>query len=193
VNLQIVCAGTGGRGVLLFSTILIEAAISAGYHAIASDEYGMSQRGGSVVSLIKIGNFKSPLIGKGNADILFLFKETEFYRGLGFLKKNGLAIVNTEKNSLPEEINSIFLKKNITYMNVNADSIAANKNMVQASNMALLGFFSYLDIKPFNVYNIKNIIRKKIKQEFLEKNQEIFDSGYEVAQNKNICFKQLGF
>jgi Pyruvate/2-oxoacid:ferredoxin oxidoreductase gamma subunit len=78
-------------------------------------------------------------------------------------------------------------------MNVNADSIAANKNMVQASNMALLGFFSYLDIKPFNVYNIKNIIRKKIKQEFLEKNQEIFDSGYEVAQNKNICFKQLGF
>ncbi len=53
MKLEIVCAGIGGRGVLLASTILMETAIEAGYKAIASDEYGMSQRGGSVVSLIK--------------------------------------------------------------------------------------------------------------------------------------------
>ncbi len=64
MNLQIVCAGIGGRGVLLASTILIETAINEGLKAMASDEYGMSQRGGSVVSLVKVGNFASPLRGK---------------------------------------------------------------------------------------------------------------------------------
>ena len=47
MKLELVCAGIGGRGVLLASTILMETAIQAGYKAIASDEYGMSQRGGS--------------------------------------------------------------------------------------------------------------------------------------------------
>ncbi|MBP1749791.1 MAG: iorB-2, partial [Deltaproteobacteria bacterium] len=56
MKLEIVCSGIGGRGVLLASTILIEAAIKSGLKAMASDEYGMSQRGGSVVSLVKIGD-----------------------------------------------------------------------------------------------------------------------------------------
>ena len=89
MNLEIVCAGIGGRGVLLASTILIETAIKADLNAMASDEYGMSQRGGSVVSLVKIGDFMSPLIGAEDADILLAFEESEFYSNLRFLKKGG--------------------------------------------------------------------------------------------------------
>jgi Pyruvate/2-oxoacid:ferredoxin oxidoreductase gamma subunit len=48
MKLQMVCAEIGGRGFLLASTILIETAVEAGLKAMASDEYGMSQRGGSV-------------------------------------------------------------------------------------------------------------------------------------------------
>jgi len=76
MRLEIVCAGIGGRGVLLASTILIEVAAEAGYRAVASDEYGMSQRGGSVVSLVKVGDFESPLIGREKADILLSFEES---------------------------------------------------------------------------------------------------------------------
>ena len=60
---------------LLASTIIIETAIKVGLHAMASDEYGMSQRGGSVLSLVKIGDFRSPLMGSENADILLAFEE----------------------------------------------------------------------------------------------------------------------
>jgi indolepyruvate ferredoxin oxidoreductase, beta subunit len=186
VKLEIVCAGIGGRGVLLASTILIEAAISAGHHALASDEYGMSQRGGSVVSLVKIGDFKSPLIGKENADILLAFEESEFYRNLSFLKKGGLTIVNTRKNTLPAEIDNMLSKRNIKCLLVNADGIAAEQNMLQASNMALLGFFSYLAVEPYDAQSIRETIRKRTKGKFLEKNLEIFDLGYTIAKDRNI-------
>ncbi|MCX5811223.1 MAG: indolepyruvate oxidoreductase subunit beta [Proteobacteria bacterium] len=186
MKLEIVCAGIGGRGVLLASTILIEAAISAGHHALVSDEYGMSQRGGSVVSLVKIGNFKSPLIGKENADILISFEESEFYRNLGFLKKGGLAIVNTRKDILPAEVDNMLSKRNITCLLVNADGAAAEQNMLQASNMALLGFFSYLAVEPYNVESIRETIRERTKGKFLEKNLEVFDLGYTIAKDRNI-------
>jgi len=58
---EIICAGIGGRGVLLASTILIEAAIESGMRAMASDEYGMSQRGGSVVSLVRLAIMRALL------------------------------------------------------------------------------------------------------------------------------------
>jgi indolepyruvate ferredoxin oxidoreductase, beta subunit len=186
VKLEIVCAGIGGRGVLLASTILIDAAISAGHHALASDEYGMSQRGGSVVSLVKIGDFKSPLIGKENADIILSFEESEFYRNVGFLKKGGMAIINTGKDILHADVDSMLLKRNITCFPVNADDIAAKMNMLQASNMAILGFFSYLAVEPYNAKNIKETIGKRTKGRFLEKNLEIFDIGYAIAQDRNI-------
>jgi len=186
VKLEIVCAGIGGRGVLLASTILIETAISAGYHALASDEYGMSQRGGSVVSLIKIGDSKSPLIGKENADILLSFEESEFYRNVSFLKKGGLAIVNTEKDILPAEVDAMLSKRNISCLLVNADNIAVEKSTLQASNMAILGFFSYLAVEPYDVQNVRETIRKRTKGKFLAKNMEVFDIGYATAKDRNI-------
>lgn len=186
MKLEIVCAGVGGRGVLLASTILIETAISNGHHALAADEYGMSQRGGSVVSLVKIGDFKSPLIGKENADILLAFEESEFYRNLGFLKKGGLAIVNTREDVLPAEIDNMLSTRNISYLPVKADNVAAEKNMLQASNMALLGFFSYLAVEPYNAQTIRQTIRERTRGKFLEKNLEVFDLGYAIAQDGNI-------
>ncbi len=186
MKLEIVCAGIGGRGVLLASTILIETAISTGHHALASDEYGMSQRGGSVVSLVKIGDFKSPLIGKENADILLAFEESEFYRNLGFLKKGGLAIVNTRKDIIPPEIDNMLSARNISYLPVKADNAAAEKNMLQASNMALLGFFAYLAVEPYNAQNIRQTIRERTKGKFLEKNMEVFELGHAIAQDRNI-------
>src|SRR5512136_130215 len=115
MKLEIVCAGIGGRGVLLASTILMETAIQAGLKAIASDEYGMSQRGGSVISLVKVGDFASPLIGRENADVLLAFEESEFYKTLFFLKNGGTAVINTEKKSLPEPVKTLLIKRNIRH------------------------------------------------------------------------------
>jgi indolepyruvate ferredoxin oxidoreductase beta subunit len=181
MKLEIVCTGVGGRGVLLASTILIETAIRAGLEAMASDEYGMSQRGGSVVSLIKIGDCKSPLIGRENADILLSFEESEFYRNLIFLKRGGTAIINTRKNALPAGLQRLLAERNTKHFLVDADGIAMEKHMVQASNMVLLGFFSCLSVGPYNFQDIRDTIRKKTKEIFVEKNIELFDAGYQCG------------
>ncbi len=186
MNYQIVCAGIGGRGVLLASTILIETAIRSGYHALASDEYGMSQRGGSVTSLIKIGDFKSPLIGRESADILLAFEESEFFRNLVFLKKGGCAVVNSRKDSLPLAVQHLITERNVGYYRIDADGIAMEKHTVQASNMALLGFFSHLSVGPYTFENIRNTIMEKTKGKFVEKNLEVFDAGYHRAKNGSI-------
>lgn len=187
LKLEIVCAGVGGRGVLLASTILIETAVGAGYHATASDEYGMSQRGGSVVSLVKIGTSQSPLIGRENADILIAFEESEFYRNLVFLRKGGMAIVNTSKDMLPDNITTLLAERNSKSFLIGADDIAKEKGMMQASNMAILGFFSYLRIGPYTFEAILDTLRERTKGKFLEKNVDVFQTGYNRAKDKGIA------
>ena len=182
MNYQIVCAGIGGRGVLLASTILMETAIRSGLHALASDEYGMSQRGGSVVSLIKIGDFKSPLIGREGADILLAFEESEFFRNLQFLKKGGIAVINSHNDSLPGPVLDLLKARNVDHYLVNADGIAMAAHTVQASNMALLGFFSHLAVGPYTFQNVRDTIKERKSGKFVEKNLEVFDTGYGRAK-----------
>ena len=192
MRLEIVCAGIGGRGVLLASTIIIETAIKAGYRAMASDEYGMSQRGGSVVSLLKIGDFQSPLVGSENADILLAFEESEFYRALPFLKKGGLAIVNSDKEALPEAIMGLLKKRGIASFLIDADRIAKEKEMIQASNMALLGFFSRLAIGPYTAERIQEVIEERVPKKVLEKNLEVFRQGLVLGEGlKNPLAAQV--
>ncbi len=181
MKLEIVCAGIGGRGVLLASTILMETAIKAGYKAIASDEYGMSQRGGSVISLVKIGDFASPLIGRENADMLLAFEESEFYKTLFFLKKGGMAVVNTVKTALPESVGYLLRQRDIRCFLVDADGIATEKKMVQSANMALLGFFSFFSVNPYTTENIEEMIARKVPAKFLDKNREVFREGTNTA------------
>jgi len=180
MKLEIVCAGIGGRGVLLASTILIETAVKAGMKAMASDEYGMSQRGGSVVSLVKIGDCNSPLIGRENADILLVFEESEFYRNLVFLKKGGLALINARKKVLSIKVEELLKVRRIDCYFVDADGIASNKGSIQASNMALLGYFANFGKGPYNAETIKKTIKEKTKPKLVEKNLEVFDAGYQA-------------
>ncbi len=177
MRLEIVCAGIGGRGVLLASTILMETAIGAGLKAIASDEYGMSQRGGSVVSLVKIGDFASPLIGRESADILLAFEESEFYKTLSFLKKGGTAIVNTARKTLPEPVESLLKSREIRWFLVDADGIARERAMVQSANMALLGSMAALSLEPYSAANLEDTIRRKVAARFVDKNVEVFREG----------------
>jgi len=182
LKLEILCAGIGGRGVLLASTILIETAIAAGLKASASDEYGMSQRGGSVISLVKIGDFRSPLIGRENADVLISFEESEFYRNLMFLKRGGMAIVNTQKRALPDSVVDLLTERETRYGLLDADGIAKQKGMIQSANMAVLGFFSHFSMGPYTQESIEKTIQARVPKRFLEKNLEVFREGYETAR-----------
>jgi len=181
---EIICAGIGGRGVLLASTVLIEAAIKSGMKAMASDEYGMSQRGGSVVSLVKVGDYASPFIGRENGDALLAFEESEFYKTLFFLKKGGLALVNTERTLFAPSIEALLKAREISCHSIDADGIARDEGMFQSANMALLGAFAFFGVEPFTRDILEATIRARVPEKFRAKNLSVFARGFEDARMK---------
>ncbi len=183
-SMEILCAGIGGRGVLLASTLLLDSAIRKGIYGIGSDEYGMSQRGGSVVSLVKVGDVKSPLIGKGKADVILGFEESEFLRNLSYAKRGGIGIVNTPKKALNSTLQDLLEKRGVSLYLLDADDIARREGLYQASNMAVLGFFSSLGIEPFTFENLRDSICDRLKGKMLEKNLKIFEKGFEKGRER---------
>ena len=94
---NIMIVGVGGQGTLLASRILGNTVINEGYDVKVSEVHGMSQRGGSVVTYVKYGDkVYSPIIDRGEADIILAFEMLEAYRALPYLKKDGQIIVNTQ-------------------------------------------------------------------------------------------------
>ena len=96
--LNVSLVGVGGQGTLLASEILCLAGMLSGKDVKKSEVHGMAQRGGSVVSQIRIGEkVYSPLIGVGETDILIAFEKVEALRFAHFLAPDGLAVVNAQE------------------------------------------------------------------------------------------------
>lgn len=92
---NILICGVGGQGTVLAAKVLSQAAVSSGKRVLSAETIGMAQRGGSVVSHVRIGeNLFSPLIPKGQADVIIAFEATEAVRNIEYLKKDGMVIVN---------------------------------------------------------------------------------------------------
>ena len=92
---SILLVGVGGQGTILASKILSTGLLEAGYDVKMSEIHGMAQRGGSVSTQVRCGNkVFSPIIGKGEADILVSFESMEALRWLEYLKPNGKVVVN---------------------------------------------------------------------------------------------------
>ena len=92
---SILLVGVGGQGTILASKILTNGLMEAGYDVKMSEIHGMSQRGGSVSSQVRYGEkVMSPVIEKGQADIIVSFEKMEALRALDYLKKDGTLVVN---------------------------------------------------------------------------------------------------
>lgn len=92
---QIVISGVGGQGVLFITRLLAEAAIAKGLPVFTSETHGMAQRGGTVISHLKVGEFTSPLINPGRADGLIALKAESLVQHGGYIKQGGWAVVNS--------------------------------------------------------------------------------------------------
>lgn len=123
---RIVISGRGGQGVLTLTRILAEAAVAAGNEVITSETHGMAQRGGSVLSMVKVGLFHGPLIAPGEAEVgLFLAAENLPVHG-HYLRGGGLGVVNARELA--------------GYHAVDATALAAGAGSPAAANLALLGY-----------------------------------------------------
>jgi len=94
IQQQIVISGVGGQGVLFVTRLMAEAAIRKGLPVLTSETHGMAQRGGTVISHLKVGAYTSPLIRTGQADVLLAMKDEGAAQHGHYLCRDGWAIVN---------------------------------------------------------------------------------------------------
>ena len=186
--MNIMIVGVGGQGTLLASRILGNVIISMGYDIKLSEVHGMSQRGGSVVTYVKYGErVYSPIIDKGEADIILAFEMLEAYRALPYLKKGGRIIVNDQKiNPMPVVIGKMEYPKDIlSKLKAKCDVEAldavllANKaGNIKAVNVVLIGVLA----KKTNIKYDKWIeaLKETVPSKLLDVNLRAFDLGYNL-------------
>ncbi len=183
----LIIAGVGGRGVLVGSTILLNIAFQQDLPVFSADEYGMSQRGGSVVSHLKIGPYQSPIIGTGEADVLLGFEASEGIKNLPMLKEGGLCILNTPKKGSTgnPDLDAYLGDRGIALLTLDADRIAADIGSPLSANMVLLGFFSFFGKPVFSFTKLKDYVETSSPKRFLEFNRKALKLGYAEAKNLN--------
>ncbi len=130
---ELVIAGVGGQGVLFVTGLLAEAAMNAGFDVLASETHGMAQRGGTVLSHLRVGNVKSPLVREGSADAILVLRQDVLPAASEFLRPEGLAIVNAAC-PLPLEEGRLMAC-------IDAEPVAAAIGDFKAVNLIVLGFF----------------------------------------------------
>ena len=163
-------AGIGGQGIVLASKLLAAAAMNQGYEVRTTETIGMAQRGGSVVSHVRIGTqVFSPLIPKGRADILISFDPTEAVRQLSYLSPNGKLITYDGAQDMMEFIDTSIPEAVI----VSSESLKEKYSRMM--NVALLGAASQSGVFPFATETLFEIISEMPR--YREENMEAFELG----------------
>jgi indolepyruvate ferredoxin oxidoreductase beta subunit len=185
MNIQMIISGVGGQGVLLVTRIFSDFALKEGYPVIGSEDHGMSQRGGSVITYLKIGQFDGPLVKKGNADILLSLEKNEAYKTLHFLKpatsgrRGGLGFINApDAGFMKEEIRNYLKERGIEIDIFPADRVAREMGSIQSTNIALIGFASAHPGFPFLHEKLRQSIERVTPSKFRELSLKIFDRGF---------------
>ena len=131
---QIVISGVGGQGVLFITRLLAEAAIAKGLPVFTSETHGMAQRGGTVISHLKVGEFTSPLINPGRADGLIALKAESLVQHGGYIKQGGWAVVNSA-TAVTGASDQLFQPSFF-----DADRLAQAMSAPKTLNLLMLGF-----------------------------------------------------
>ena len=185
---NIMIVGVGGQGTLLASRILGNTVINEGYDVKVSEVHGMSQRGGSVVTYVKYGEkVYSPIVDKGEADIILAFELLEALRALPYLKKGGKIIVNDQKIDPMPVISGIAkYPENIADKLVaaadckviDALKLAGEAGNIKAVNVVLIGVMAKSTDIPYEKW--VETIKTTVPAKFLDVNLKAFDLGYNI-------------
>lgn len=186
--MNIMIVGVGGQGTLLASRILGRVAIKEGYDVKVSEVHGMSQRGGSVVTYVKYGEkVYSPIIDRGEADLILAFEMLEAMRALPYLKKGGKMIANTQQMNpmpvitgameYPEDIQKK-LESKINLQAVDALKLAGEAGNIKAVNVVLIGLLAKSMDVDKQVW--LDSIKETVPEKFVEMNLKAFELGYTI-------------
>ncbi len=190
--MNILIVGVGGQGTLLSSRLIGKLAQNKGLDVKMSEVHGMSQRGGSVVTYVRFSEkVYSPIIEKGEADIILGFEELEAYRYSPYLKQGGLLIAN-KQNILPMPVitgaqtyPSGLLEKlsqgDINLKAIDALSLARQAGNEKTVNVVLMGVMANSNAMPeFSTQDWIHALESTVPQKLLEVNKAAFELGLGV-------------
>jgi indolepyruvate ferredoxin oxidoreductase, beta subunit len=186
---NILIVGVGGQGILLSADILSLLLVANGFDVKQAEIHGMSQRGGSVHSMVRFGDkIESPLISRGEADYLLAYEELEALRWAPFVRPGGTVIVNTQKiapvpvalgvAAYPDDpvgrLKATFKDTTVVEANV----LGKQAGNVRAANMAMLGALAAG--LTFDKKQWIETITRRVPPKTLEINLKAFELGWEV-------------
>jgi indolepyruvate ferredoxin oxidoreductase beta subunit len=164
MTMQIAITGRGGQGVLFLTRILTECALELGLEVIASETHGMAMRGGSVISTVKVGPFRGPLIRSGQADLMLVLDEGSMETFSHLLSKNGTPFLNSPTSG--------------SHLSIDATGLAAGMGFPLMANLVLLGF-ALGHSGLFCDYSLTEAVTDRISPErFRETNLKALKLGY---------------
>ena len=187
-TLNILLVGVGGQGTILASNILAELGLKLGYDVKKAEVHGMSQRGGSVISHVRWGlKVFSPIIAKGEADVMVAFEKMEVVRYIDILEPEGMVLANNHAilpitvsagaGSYPEDelirasISNV--TKNVHW--IDGMGIAEELGNSRIANVVLLGALSCLlemQSEPW-----LEVMESHVPPKFIDINREAFAAG----------------
>ncbi len=184
-TVNFVLGGLGGQGILFMTKILAQAALDKGINVMGAETHGMAQRGGSVVSHLRLGDVESSLVGAGRAHFLLSLEESEAYRNLPFLAKGGQLYANAGDNSFPKsEVKRYLDGIGAIYRAVPAGRIAMELEAPMSANLALLGYFSAFGQGPLSQEELRKTVDMVSPDRFKEINLRVFDAGFQKGREE---------
>ncbi len=191
--LNFILVGVGGQGILLSSDILCLVGMAQGYDVKKTDVHGMAQRGGSVISHVRLADeVFSPVVPDGGADFLLAFEKLEACRWVHYLHKDGVAVVNEQAiptlalaatpTPYPDDsqIAALLNAQAAQVSLVPSGDMALELGNQRVANVILLGSLShYLDI-PAQVW--RDAIGERVPPKARELNLRAFDVGRAVVE-----------
>lgn len=160
---QIIVSGIGGQGALFVTRVIAQAAVDLGIPVLTSETHGMAQRGGTVISTIKIGDFSSPLIRTGQADVGLLLWEDNLAVHRPLMKDSGVLVINAATIS--------------EGFGLDASTIARRLGNAVLANLVLLGCAVRHKALFCDAEACIAAIRKLAPARFVEQNLQAFAEG----------------
>jgi indolepyruvate ferredoxin oxidoreductase beta subunit len=196
-SMDLLVTGVGGQGVVLASDIIGETAIAAGFDVKKTDTLGMAQRGGSVVSHVRMASkVFSPLIREGTADLLLAFEMLEAARWSHYLRPGAIAIINTyeqpplsvslgqEKYPTRDEIAAALKRQTDQVYFVDGTGQALKLGNVRTLNLFMLGCFAAF--APLKMEIWKESVARFLPENLREINLKAFELGRKEIEGGRI-------
>lgn len=190
--LNFILVGVGGQGILLSSDILCLVGLAHGYDVKKTDVHGMAQRGGSVISHVRMAEeVFSPVVPDGAADFLLAFEKLEACRWVHFLHKKGVAVVNqqaiptlalaatTAPYPSDDQVLALLNARAAQVSMISSGEMASTLGNLRVANVILLGALSrYMEIP---VQTWQDAIAERVPPKVRELNLRAYEAGREAV------------